>query len=100
VTLNTSNISKTSLNGAIAFFIAAVPLATVYPGLHIPATLMAWLSFAAGLGRLWVGLTQVDSGTVPAVLPGNPTPVLVPSHEVPDNPTAKVVTPVTAPPKL
>jgi hypothetical protein len=96
VTIKTLNISKTSLNGAIAFFIAAVPLATAYPGLHIPATLMAWLSFVAGLGRLWVGLAQTDSGSVPATLPGNPTPILVPSHEVPDDPKAKVVAPPKA----
>ena len=55
------NISKTTLNGLIAFFIAAVPMAQAYPGLHIPVTLMAWLSFAAGAARMWVGIAQKDA---------------------------------------
>lgn len=58
------NISKTTLNGLIAFFIAAVPLAQAYPGLHIPPPLMAWLSFAAGLGRLSVGMAQKDADKI------------------------------------
>lgn len=87
------SISKTTLNGAIAFFIAAVPLAQAYPGLHIPATLMAWLSFAAGAARLYVGTIQTDADRIQAILPGSSTPVDVPAHPVPDDPKAKAIVP-------
>jgi hypothetical protein len=62
-------ISKTTLNGLLAFFIACVPLAQTYPGLHISPAVMSWLSFAAGAGRLWVGIAQKDADqlTLPEV---------------------------------
>jgi hypothetical protein len=85
------SISKTTLNGAIAFFIAAVPLTETYPGLHISPTVMAWLSFAAGLARLWVGISQTDADRIPAILPGSSTPQEVPAHPVPDDPKAVIV---------
>lgn len=88
----TSKISKTTLNGFIAFFIAAVPLTSAYPGLHISPTVMAWLSFVAGLARLYVGLQQQDADRVLAQLPGNSVPEPVPAHPVPDAPGAVVVT--------
>lgn len=87
----TLNVSKTTLNGFIAFFIAAVPLTTAYPGLHINPAVMAWLSFAAGLGRLYVGLQQQDADRVLAKLPGQAAPEPVPAHPVPDDPKAVVV---------
>ncbi len=60
----TPNLSKTTINGVLAFLIAAVPIAQTYPGLHIPPTLIAWLSFAAGLARLYVGMQQTDADRV------------------------------------
>lgn len=93
----TINVSKTTLNGLIALFIAAVPMAEAYPGLHIPPTLMAWLSFVAGLARAYVGFKQQDADRVLAKLPGQPEPTPVPAHPVPDDPKAKVITPTDAP---
>ena len=87
------NVSKTTLNGAIAFFIAAVPMAQAYPGLHISVTLMAWLSFGAGMARLYVGTQQMDADRIVAKIPGDPTPQSVPAHPVPDDPKAVPVIP-------
>lgn len=94
MTINFPSISKTSLNGAIAFFIAAVPMAQAYPGLHISPTVMAWLSFLAGLARFGVGIAQQDADKVLATVPGSAVPQVVPAHAVPDNPAA---TPVIKP---
>jgi hypothetical protein len=93
MTINFPTVSKTTLNGAIALFIAAVPMAQAYPGLHISPTIMAWLSFAAGVARFGVGIAQKDADTVLATLPGQPVPTVVPAHAVPDNPAAKPVIP-------
>jgi hypothetical protein len=91
----TTRISKTSLNGAIAFFIASVPVVQAYPQLHISPTLMAWLSLVAGLGRLYVGLQQQDADTVLAKVPGQAAPMDVPAHPTPDDPAAKPVIPAS-----
>lgn len=87
----TSKVSKTSLNGVLAFLIAVVPLAQQYPDLHLSPVIFGWLSFGAGLARLYVGLQQQDADRVLAQLPGQPVPEPVPAHPVPDDPKAKVV---------
>lgn len=87
------DISKSTLNGFIACFIAAVPMAQVYPGLHIPVALMAWLSFLAGLARWYVGYKEVDADSVLAKLPGIPEPQIVPAHASPNDPKAVPVIP-------
>lgn len=76
-------ISKTSLNGILAFLIAAVPLAQSMPELHIRAFYLAWASFAAGLARLWVGLAQTDADLVKVATPQGV--VDAPAHPVPDD---------------
>lgn len=45
-------------------------------------------TFAVGLLKVWIGLLMYDAGSVQAIVPGSSTPQAVPSHEVPDDPSA------------
>jgi hypothetical protein len=87
--------SKTTLNGILAFLIAAVPIVQAYPGLGISPKIIAYLSLIAGLARMAVGILQTDADLVPAMVPGSISPQNVPAHPVPDNPADKVVIPPT-----
>jgi hypothetical protein len=58
-----------------------------------------YLGAAQIIGKIWIGLLQQDAGTTMAVVPGSSTPQAVPSHEVPDQPAAKVVLPASNTPK-
>lgn len=93
---------KSSLSGILSLGIAAfapitaglAPLAALNP--H--STVAQYLAIASGImtmmsgvGVAWVQLLMKDAGTVPAKVPGNPDPQIVPSTEVPVDPKNKVI---------
>jgi hypothetical protein len=51
--------------------------------------LAAGCTFLVGLLKVWIGFLMYDAGSVQAMVPGSSTPQTVPSHEVPDNPSAQ-----------
>ena len=59
----------------------------------VSAKVILWCGAFQILGKIWIGLITNDAGTTLATVPGKSEPVSVPSHEVPDDPTAKPVTP-------
>lgn len=76
------NISKTTINGILSCAIAViVAVAALPPKLAIPVYILAALRAAAGY-------LQQDAGTTEALVPGSPNPVPVPSHEMPNDPSA------------
>jgi hypothetical protein len=62
-------------------------LATLPQVIAYPKTLGVVLGVQA-VAKGWIAWISQDAGTTLAVTPASPTPVAVPSHEVPDNPTA------------
>jgi hypothetical protein len=48
-------------------------------------------TFAVALLKVWIGFLMYDAGSVQAIVPGSSTPQSVPSHEVPDSPTARPI---------
>ncbi len=91
--MNLNAISKTSLNGALAFVIAACTFIATQPGLGISPKVAGWISVVAGLARLAVGILQTDSDAILATLPGSSTPQVVAAHPTPDDPSATPILP-------
>jgi hypothetical protein len=60
---------------------------------HTAATVASVCSLVGGLGAAYIGAIQQDAGKTLADVPGQPSPVMVSSHEIPDIPAAKVVLP-------
>lgn len=89
------NISKTTMNGALAFVIAAATWATTQPDLHLSPTVAGYIALVAGFARMAVGFLQVDADRALAVPAGKSEPEIVPAHPQPDDPTAKPVLPQT-----
>ena len=86
--------SKTTWNGYIAMFIAAVPVVQQYPELGIQPKIMAWLGLTAGFARLYVGIKQSDADRTLAKLNSGRGPeVEVPAHPTPNDPSAIAVFP-------
>ena len=56
--------------------------------LHTPVRIVIGVNITLALCRAWVGIITKDAGQTPALPPGASQPVLVPSHEVPDDPNA------------
>ena len=81
-----SSILTATLATSAAFL--APPLNTL-----VSAKVILYIGAAQIIGKIWIGLIQQDAGTTLAVVPGNPEPQTVPSHEIPDQPAAKVVLP-------
>jgi hypothetical protein len=74
---------KTTVMGLIGAAIAVLMGITTVPAGS------KWIAYAlAGLSAL-LGSIQKDAGTTEALMPGSLTPQAVPSHEDPDDPTAK-----------
>jgi hypothetical protein len=73
---------KTTITGLCGAGIA-ITLAwmSLPPKASVPVTIIAIL-------RALVDFTKQDAGVTSAIVPGSPTPQLVPSHEVPDDPNA------------
>ena len=93
-TINIPNVSKTTVNGILAFLIAILtPLMSIQvpSALATPNTSHFWLWFQFGvivvLGALRgaVGFFQGDSDTTKALIPGVAEPQQVPAHPVPYN---------------
>lgn len=59
----------------------------------VSAKVILYIGAAQIIGKIWIGLIQTDAGTTLATVPGSPTPVVVPSHEIPDQPAATAVLP-------
>ena len=83
--IDTSRISKTTVNGVLQLAIVSI---------------MAYLTLPAGATTAVIALAvlkaivcylQKDAGEQEAIPPGGGPAELVPSHEVPDDPAAKVV---------
>lgn len=81
-----SSILTATLATSAAFL--APPLNTL-----VSAKVILYIGAAQIIGKIWIGLIQQDAGTTLAVVPGNPEPQTVPSHEIPDQSAAKVVLP-------
>lgn len=80
---------KTSLAGLLT-----VTLATTAALLACPpvAAHPKWIVIGGGAQvvlKLWISLIQQDAGKTLAQVAGSATPQVVPSHEIPDDPTAK-----------
>jgi hypothetical protein len=88
---------KTTAAGILSFVLATTgPLTAYFALIHSPTSWQAQvpgaLTLIAGLCRSWVGIISKDAGTEQVLLPGDSQPQTVPSHEVPDNPSAQVIT--------
>jgi hypothetical protein len=87
---------KSSLSGLLTATLAtsaaflAPPLNTM-----VPAKVVLWLGAFQIIGKIWIGLISQDAGTVLAQVPGSATPKAVPSHEIPDQPSARAVLPAS-----
>lgn len=97
---------KTTVNGVLAFLIATLTTVSGFlvagdvttggvnaGAIHVSTWVVVSINIALALCRVWVGMLQTDSGKTTAVVPGNPAPVAVPSHEVPNDPAATPVIP-------
>ena len=92
INLPTINVSKTTLNGYLAVALAVCVALLQVPG--IPQQYTVAIGGAVAFLRILVGHLQTDAGTTLATTPGQPSPVEVPSHEVPDDPKAVAIAPV------
>lgn len=76
---------KSTITGLCGLAIALIlAWMTLPPKASIPVTAVALL-------RALVDFLKTDAGVTSAIVPGSPTPQLVPSHEVPDDPNAQSV---------
>lgn len=53
-----------------------------------------WVVIGGGIQvvlKIWVSILQQDAGTTVAQVPGEATPQVVPSHEVPNDPSHKAI---------
>ena len=87
---------KSTFSAYLTLFLTiGVPLTGYLAQLQHPKPWEIWLSgtltSAVGLAKLVVGHMTTDAGTQLAKVPGESSPVAVSSHEVPDDPKAKVV---------
>jgi hypothetical protein len=85
---------KTTLSGIMSFLMVTGAYLAGYSVLHASplwTKIGTVASFSSGLAKVWIGLISQDRGTQLAVLPGESTPQMVPSHEQPDAPGAKPV---------
>lgn len=83
-------ISLTTLNGYLAAGISVCLGLLAIPS--IPQKYSAAIGSVLVVLRVVSGHLQQDAGSTLAVTPASPAPQLVPSHEVPDSPTATPVT--------
>jgi hypothetical protein len=86
---------KSSLNGDLNLIkAAAVTLSGVLIITPSSPRWMIYLSLActviSGGGQAALGRIMTDAGSVLAKVPGTKEPQIVPSHEIPDDPKAKV----------
>jgi hypothetical protein len=81
-----SSILTATLFTSAAFL--APPMNTLVSG-----KIILWIGAFQIIGKIWIGLLTQDAGSTMAVLPGDPTPQVVPSHEIPNVAAAKVVLP-------
>lgn len=75
-----------TIGGFVTSYLATIPHPTPWE-----IQLSGGLTTAVAIMKLIVGHMTQDKGNELAVVPGNATPVVVPSHEVPDNPAATPV---------
>ena len=69
-----------------------IGLSTVAPTLSFLSPKHAgWLVSSGVLAKVILGLFQKDAGSTMAQVPGESSPQLVPSHEIPDSPTATAI---------
>lgn len=81
---------KTTLQGLLTGLIG---LSAVAPALSFLPPKQAGILVSSGvIAKVILGVFQKDAGTTLAVTPASPaTPIPVPSHEVPDSPSATPV---------
>jgi hypothetical protein len=66
-----------------------IGLSAVAPALSFLTPKQAGCLVSAGVvAKVILGVFQKDAGSTLAVEPGDPTPQIVPSHEIPNSPTA------------
>src|ERR1700749_4757458 len=93
---------KSSLSGFLSFMgltlgvitSGLAPLAALNPSSALArysAIGTAISTIMCGLGKAWVGLLIQDKGTELATMPNSSEPVVVPAHEMPDDPAATPV---------
>jgi hypothetical protein len=83
---------KSTLSGLLTVTLATSTALLTIPAVQNHVKAVGWLMGVQAVVKVWVSLIQVDAGTALAKVPGESEPVAVPSHEVPDNPSAKPVT--------
>jgi hypothetical protein len=91
MTITIPKISKTTLNGYLTVGISVCVALLSVPS--IPQKYTVVIGTILSMLRLLTGHKQQDAGEQLAYVPGEPTPQVVPSHEVPDNPADKTVLP-------
>jgi hypothetical protein len=84
---------KTTLMGTLVLAIAAFSSIHFDSTGHLAMTPQNWVTLAGGLLAQGLAMLQKDAGTTLAITPGSATPEAVPSHELPDQPSAKAVLP-------
>jgi len=89
---------KTSVSGLLTFVMVTCGSVASYLAVvgKTPVTtdILGACTLISGLCHVWVGLISVDAGQVviPGATPGAPM-IAAPSHETPNDPTAKPVVP-------
>lgn len=82
---------KSSVQGFLSFAVITLLTLQGYLAVMAPSPtlnkVLLGVNIAIGLAKAWIGLLQTDAGTVPAYVPGKGIEN-VPSHELPDSPTA------------
>lgn len=86
------NNPKTTISGVLSFI--AITSTTLIP--FVPTTAryaFGGLAIAGALSKAYLLAISKDAGVVTAITPGDPTPQVVPSTEVPLDKSNKVVKP-------
>lgn len=96
--MNLSNITvhwKSSLSGILTVSLTTTATLLALPQIQtlVSPKVLLWIGAFQAVGKVWVSLIQQDAGTTIAVVPGNPEPQAVASHEIPNVQPAKVVLP-------
>ena len=83
---------RTTISGILTALIGLIPTLLASGIIHGKAATIS-LSVVTVSKIILSSFFQKDAGQVAAIVPGQPEPVMVPSHEIPDSPNAIPVVP-------
>ena len=91
MTINIPNVSKTTVNGYLTAGMTVCAALLSQPQL-LPQRYTVVIGGVLAVLRIVTGHAQADAGQQLAQVPGQPSPQLVASHEVPNNPAEVPIT--------